>query len=115
MRKRKRRYVISLSDNNLQNTLYNAINAGIDNYNPNYFQGSTGGGSNYNPPGSGGNSRPGQITLPKFTNPFDNIKIPEVTIKLEPGTQKMIDNGIKILAVSIFAHGVFTYFKPQRK
>lgn len=89
-----------LSDNNLQNTLYNAVNTGIDNFNPDYI-----------PSSAGGKNKPRTINSPVFSNPFGNVKIPEITIKLEPDTKKMIDTGIKILSASIIAHGLFTFFK----
>lgn len=98
MHRQKR--IIRLSDNNLENTLYNVVNKGIDNYD-----------SSYLPSSSRGDGKPRKINTPIFNNPFSNVKIPEITVTLEPGTKKMIDTGIKILSASIVIHGLFTFFK----
>jgi len=110
--RRKRKIVVLSANSDLQNTLFNAINTGIDNFNPNYIP-TGGGGSNYVPPQSGGTTKPVRNILPEFNNPFGKIKIPDITVSLEPDTKKMIDYGIKTLSGAIIIHGLLVFFKRK--
>ncbi len=132
--KRKRKVVVRLSDNNLENTLYNVLNKGVNNFNSSYIPSETH--SNYKPPQPDTDSnnwdwnptttyntipqdqqstnKNSKINLPEFSNPFSKIKIPDITIALEPSTKQMIDVGIKTLSGAIVIHGLLSYLRNKK-